>query len=97
MPITHRADTSLRSRGIAIVPDLLANAGGVITSYFEWAQNIQQFPWDGDTILQRLEQRLLRAYRQVRALAESRSIDLRTAAYELAIGRVLRAIELRGF
>ncbi len=97
MPVTHGADTSLRNRGISIVPDLLANAGGVIASYFEWVQNVQQFPWDGETVLQRLEQRLLRAYRQARALAESSNIDLRTAGYELAIGRVLRAMELRGF
>jgi glutamate dehydrogenase (NAD(P)+) len=97
MPLTHGADTSLRNRGILIVPDLLANAGGVIASYFEWAQNVQQFPWDRDTILRRLEQRLLLAYEQVRSLAESKSIDLRTSAYEMAVGRVLRAIELRGF
>ena len=62
MPVTHGADTSLRNRGISIVPDLLANAGGVIASYFEWVQNVQEFPWDGETVLQRLEQRLLRAY-----------------------------------
>ncbi|GMQ91783.1 MAG: Glu/Leu/Phe/Val dehydrogenase [Gammaproteobacteria bacterium] len=97
IPVTHLADTALRDRGIAVVPDLLANAGGVLTSYYEWVQNLQEFPWDYETILQRLETRLLSVYEQVRDLASSRQVDLRTAAYELAIGRVARAIALRGF
>ncbi len=97
IPVTHLADTALRDRDIAVVPDLLANAGGVLTSYYEWVQNLQEFPWDHETILQRLETRLLSVYEQVRDLASSRQVDLRTAAYELAIGRVARAIALRGF
>ncbi len=97
MPVTHMADDKLRQRGAIIVPDILANAGGVIVSYFEWVQNIQQFPWDRDIVLQRLEQYLSRAYDSVCDLATTRHVDLRTAAYELAIGRVSRAIELRGF
>lgn len=97
MPVTHMADETLRERGVTIVPDILANAGGVIASYFEWAQNIQQFPWARDTLLERLEERLKRAYAQVSAKSTSCGIDLRTAAYELAIERVLRAVELRGF
>lgn len=97
MPVTHMAADKLQQRGITIVPDILANAGGVIVSYFEWVQNIQQFPWDHYTVLQRLEQYLSRAYDDVRKLADSAQIDDRTAAYELAIIRVARAIELRGF
>ncbi|GBE08778.1 glutamate dehydrogenase [bacterium BMS3Bbin11] len=97
IPVTHLADTTLRERGITVVPDLLANAGGVLASYYEWVQNLQEFPWERDTVLQRLEQRLGRVYEQVRDLAQQRNTDLRTAAYDLAIGRVNQAIALRGF
>ncbi len=97
MPITHLADTTLCERGIKVVPDLLANAGGVLVSYYEWVQNLQEFPWEYVTVMQRLEQRLDRVYQQVRDLAHQRSTDLRTAAYELAIARVNQAMALRGF
>ncbi len=97
MPVTHMANDALRQRDVVIIPDILANAGGVIASYFEWVQNIQQFPWDRDTVLQRLEDYLSRAYDTVSDLAKLRHVDLRTAAYELAIQRVSRAIALRGF
>lgn len=97
IPVTHLADTRLRDRGITVVPDLLANAGGVLASYYEWVQNLQQFPWEYATVLEQLEHRLGRVYTQVRELARHRGTDLRTAAYELAIGRVNNAIALRGF
>jgi glutamate dehydrogenase (NAD(P)+) len=97
MPVTHGADESLGARGVAIVPDILANAGGVIASYFEWVQNIQQFPWSREVLLQRLEADLDRAFKAVEAARASTGVDARTAAYELAVQRVLRAIELRGF
>jgi len=97
MPITHVADTTLCERGIMVVPDLLANAGGVLTSYYEWVQNLQEFPWEYDTVMHRMEQRLGRVYQQVRDLAHQRHTDLRTAAYDLAIGRVSQAMALRGF
>ncbi len=97
IPVTHLADTTLRERGITVVPDLLANVGGVLVSYYEWVQNLQEFPWEYDTVIQRLERRLGRVYTQVRDLAQQRGVDLRTAAYEVAIGRVNRAIDLRGF
>lgn len=97
IPVTHLADMTLRERGITIVPDLLANAGGVLASYYEWVQNLQEFPWEYDTVLRRLEQRLCRVYEQVRQLAQQGNTDLRTAAYELAIGRVNQAMALRGF
>jgi len=97
IPVTHLADTTLRKRGITVVPDLLANVGGVLASYYEWVQNLQEFPWEHDVVIQRLEKRLGRVYEQVRDLAQQRSVDLRTAAYEIAIGRVNRAIDLRGF
>jgi len=97
IPVTHLADTILRERGITVVPDLLANAGGVLASYYEWVQNLQEFPWEKETVMLRLEQRLNRVYEQVRDLARERNTDLRTAAYELAISRVNQAILLRGF
>jgi len=97
IPITHDAAISLRERGIHVVPDILANAGGVLVSYYEWVQNLQEFPWDRDTVIDRLEQRLLGTYRSVAELAERRDVDLRTAAYDIAIRRVSRAIALRGF
>jgi glutamate dehydrogenase (NAD(P)+) len=96
-PVTHMADSTLHERGITLVPDLLANSGGVLVSYYEWVQNLQEFPWQRDTVLQRLEQRLGQVYEQVRDHSRERRINLRTAAYELAIGRVNRAIALRGF
>jgi glutamate dehydrogenase/leucine dehydrogenase len=97
MPITYMADGKLRDRDILIVPDLLANAGGVLVSYFEWVQNLQQFPWDKDTVLSRLDLRLSQVYERVRDVAGEHQVDLRTAAYELAIKRVSEAMSLRGF
>jgi len=95
--VTHMAEMTLRDKGITLVPDLLANAGGVLVSYYEWVQNLQEFPWELDTVLQRLEQRLGQVYEQVRDHSRQRHTDLRTAAYELAIARVSRAMALRGF
>jgi len=97
MPTTHQADTQLRERGVMIVPDILANAGGVLTSYYEWVQNLQEFPWEYESVMRRLEQRMLRVYGEVSHYADENQIDMRTAAYEIAIGRVSRAIQLRGF
>ncbi len=97
MPITHRADEQLKQRGITIVPDLLANVGGVLASYYEWVQNLQQFPWDRETVLRRLESRLSHTHDAVSILAKEREVDMRCAAYELAIRRVDHAVQLRGF
>lgn len=97
MPITHMADDYLQDAGITVVPDLLANAGGVTVSYFEWVQNIQQFPWTREAIVARLDECLARAYDLVHATADSERISLRTAAYEHAVRRTLRAMELRGY
>lgn len=97
MPVTHEADQQLQQRGVVIVPDLLANAGGVLASYYEWVQNLQQFPWERETVLRRLEERLSLTCDTVQELAREREIDMRTAAYELAISRVDHAIQLRGF
>jgi glutamate dehydrogenase (NAD(P)+) len=76
---------------VLIVPDILANAGGVTVSYFEWAQNIQQFRWELDRVNAELEKSMRRAYASVREVAHEKGVDLRTAAFVLAIQRVGRA------
>jgi glutamate dehydrogenase (NAD(P)+) len=78
------------------VPDILANAGGVTVSYFEWAQNIQHFRWELDDVNQKLERYMTRACGTVWDLAQSKKISLRTAAFIVAIGRVGKATVLSG-
>ena len=90
-PTTPEADQILNERGILIVPDILANAGGVSVSYFEWAQNIQQFRWDEERINLELDKKMSKAYHSVRDVATERDIDMRTAAFVLAIQRVGKA------
>ncbi len=90
-PTTPEADAILHDKDVLIVPDILANAGGVTVSYFEWAQNIQQFRWELDRVNTELEKYMRRAYGSVREVAAERSVDLRTAAFVLAIQRVGRA------
>lgn len=95
-PTTPEADLILGEKGIVIVPDILANAGGVVCSYFEWVQNIQCYPWEEEETNQRLGRILQRALREVWALSEDRSISLRLAAFILGVERVASAIQLRG-
>jgi len=90
-PTTPEADSLLHEKDVLIVPDILANAGGVTVSYFEWAQNIQQFRWELDRVNSELEKSMRRAYGSVREVSRSRGIDLRTAAFVLAIQRVGKA------
>ncbi|QPC85254.1 Glu/Leu/Phe/Val dehydrogenase [Phototrophicus methaneseepsis] len=96
-PTTPEGDDILNDRGIIVVPDILANAGGVIVSYFEWVQDMQAFFWDKSAVLERLEGILTAAYEQVQHNAEEHNIDLRTAAQVTAIKRVGEAIMTRGF
>lgn len=95
-PTTPIADKVLRERGIVVLPDFLANAGGVIVSYFEWTQNLQQMRWDIEQVYAGLEKKLVTAYRDVSTLARERSVPLRTAAYAISLQRVADAEELRG-
>jgi glutamate dehydrogenase (NAD(P)+) len=96
-PITPEADERLEKRAVVVVPDILANAGGVTVSYFEWAQNIQQFKWDLAKVNEELHKTMVRSYEKVLKVATERKISLRTAAFVIAIGRVGKATVLRGF
>jgi glutamate dehydrogenase (NAD(P)+) len=95
-PVTPDADAILRERGVTVVPDILANAGGVIVSYFEWVQGLQEFFWDERDVNAKLERIIVGAFDQVWAMAEARNLDLRTAAYLLAVQRVADANITRG-
>ncbi len=94
-PTTPKADEILLDRGVVTIPDILANAGGVTVSYFEWAQNIQQFQWERDRVIGELEKTMVRAYSAVRDVAQEKSIDFRTAAFVLGVRRVGRAVSAR--
>ena len=95
-PVTPQADEYLEEQGVMIVPDILANAGGVVVSYFEWVQNLQNFSWTEEQANAELHAKITEAYRTIRELSKSRDLDLRTAAFVLAIGRVGKATVLRG-
>lgn len=96
-PTTTQADDILNDRGITVVPDILANAGGVTVSYFEWVQGLQEFFWDTEEVYRQLERILVKAYDATVNMAEKHGVDLRTAAQMLAIQRVGDALLTRGF
>jgi len=95
-PITIAADRELRTQGVVIVPDILANSGGVMGSYFEWTQNIQEFGWPLEKFRRELDARMQSAFVNVHGVSKKHSVDLRTAAFVVAVGRVAEAFELRG-
>jgi glutamate dehydrogenase (NAD(P)+) len=96
-PTTPEADALFFDRDIPVLPDILANAGGVTVSYFEWTQNIQQFQWELDRVNAELTSVMRKAYASVSGVARDSNIDLRMAAFVLAIRRVLRAATARAF
>lgn len=96
-PTSIKADEILKERGIPVVPDVLANSGGVIVSYFEWVQNLQQFTWDLDEINGKLKRRINKGYEDVSRHARENNLTLRTSAFVLAIQRVIEVVKLRGW
>jgi glutamate dehydrogenase (NAD(P)+) len=95
-PASPEADAILRDRGITVVPDILANAGGVIVSYFEWVQDLHLHFWKEAEVNRRLREVMVDAYARVAALAKEQGVDLRQAALMVAVSRVARAKALRG-
>jgi glutamate dehydrogenase (NAD(P)+) len=95
-PTTPDADDILNDKGVFLVPDILANAGGVVVSYFEWVQDLQAFFWDQEEVYRQLQRAMARSYYATEATAEEYGVDMRTAAQILAIKRVADALETRG-
>jgi glutamate dehydrogenase (NAD(P)+) len=95
-PTDPEADAIFAKRGVTVVPDIYANAGGVTVSYFEWVQNIQQFRWDEERVNSELRRTMRAAYDDLLATQKKYNCDLRTAAFALAVARVARATELHG-
>ncbi|MCI4338865.1 MAG: hypothetical protein L3J68_00840, partial [Thermoplasmata archaeon] len=95
-PTLPEADTILFQKKIVVLPDVLANAGGVTVSYFEWAQDIQGYFWNLEEVNTRLERVMVRSYNDVHKVATEKGVHNRTAAYVLAIQRVVDAIKIRG-
>ncbi|MGD1276700.1 MAG: Glu/Leu/Phe/Val dehydrogenase [Tepidisphaeraceae bacterium] len=95
-PTTPQADEILRDRGVTVLPDILANAGGVTVSYFEWVQGLQNFFWSAKQVQDELQKIMERAFAAVNAKADEADCDYRTAAYTIALSRVAEACQLKG-
>ena len=95
-PTTPEADQILRDKGIFLIPDVLANAGGVVVSYFEWVQDLQNFFWTEDEVNKKLRDILVKAFYEVLDMSREQSVDMRMAALMIGIDRVARAMLWRG-
>ena len=95
-PTTPEADIALHEKGIILIPDILANSGGVATSYFEWVQNLTREHWTLEDVCKKLENKMVKAFYDVHKLAKKEESDLRTAALMLGVGRVAEAIKTLG-
>jgi glutamate dehydrogenase/leucine dehydrogenase len=96
-PTTPAADEILRENDTYVIPDVMANAGGVVVSYFEWVQNLQHFRWDEREVNDKLGNVMRKAYREVSSRAKEEGLDLREAAYLVGIERVVEAARTRGY
>ena len=95
-PVTIEADEILSQRGITVVPDILANAGGVVVSYFEWVQNIQSVSWTENYVNEQLKEIMDKAFHGVWDISEEKQLPMRTGAYLIAVKRVIDAKKARG-
>ncbi|MFT4244286.1 MAG: Glu/Leu/Phe/Val family dehydrogenase [Candidatus Woesearchaeota archaeon] len=95
-PITSQADEELHKRGVVIIPDILANAGGVIVSYFEWVQNTQNWYWEYDEVISKLEEKISSSYKELQEYAQENNVNLRVGAYALALKRISDVKRIRG-
>ena len=95
-PVTPTADEILEDRGVLVLPDVLANAGGVVVSYFEWVQGLQEYFWKEEQVNARLNDIVTRAFRETREVRAQHSTSMRMAAYGLAVRRVSEATVTRG-
>ena len=96
-PTTPEADEVIKQRGIFVIPDFLCNSGGVITSYFESVQNDMNFYWSKEEVLERLDHRITVAFHSVLDMSLKENVNMRDAAYMVAIDRVVKAMQLRGW
>ena len=95
-PVTPEADALLHEQGVVVVPDVLANAGGVTVSYFEWVQNRQQYYWTAEEVHERLQRHMTAAADAMLKKASEEGSSLRQAAYQIALERIVEAMRLRG-
>ena len=95
-PTTHGGDQILLKKGVFVIPDILANAGGVVVSYFEWVQSAQKLAWQESDVNMRLRERMENSFQEVVKTKEEHKTDMRSAAYLLAVRRVADALILRG-